>query len=65
MASLLSGDLLQSAAYYEQAIALFRELDERAAFAKQSGNPDVVWRQLSDRDAGPSGGRFCRVASAR
>ena len=26
---LLSGDLLQSAAYYEQAIALFRELDER------------------------------------
>ena len=29
MASLLSGDLLQSAAYYEQAIALFGELDER------------------------------------
>jgi len=29
MASYLSGDLLQSAAYYEQAIALFRELDER------------------------------------
>jgi DNA-binding CsgD family transcriptional regulator len=29
MASLLSGDLVQSAAYYEQAIALLRELDER------------------------------------
>src|SRR3989440_4905644 len=29
MASLLSGDLLQSAAYYEQAIALLRKLDER------------------------------------
>ena len=29
MASLLSGDLQQSAAYYEQAIALFRESDER------------------------------------
>src|SRR6266566_2354826 len=29
MASLLSGDLMQSAAYYEQAIVLFRELDER------------------------------------
>jgi class 3 adenylate cyclase/DNA-binding CsgD family transcriptional regulator len=29
MASLLSGDLLQSAAYYEQAIELLRELDER------------------------------------
>ena len=30
MASLLSGDLLQSAVYYQQAIALLRELDERA-----------------------------------
>ena len=29
MASLLSGDLQQSSVYYEQAIALFRELDER------------------------------------
>jgi DNA-binding CsgD family transcriptional regulator len=29
MASYLSGELLQGAAYYEQAIALFRELDER------------------------------------
>src|SRR5205085_3843861 len=29
MASLLSGDLVQSAVYYEQAIALLRELDER------------------------------------
>ena len=29
MASLLSGDLVQSAAYYEQAIPLLRELDER------------------------------------
>ncbi len=29
MASLLGGDLQQSAAYYEQAIALLRELDER------------------------------------
>src|SRR5258708_17305580 len=30
VASYLSGDLMQSAAYYEQAIALLRELDERA-----------------------------------
>ena len=30
MASLLGGDLQQSASYYEQAIALLRELDERA-----------------------------------
>ena len=29
MASLLSGDLVQSAVYYEQAIVLFRKLDER------------------------------------
>ena len=29
MASLLSGDLQQSSLYYEQAIGLFRELDER------------------------------------
>lgn len=29
MASLLSGDLQQSAVYYDQAIGLFRELDER------------------------------------
>ena len=29
MASLLSGDLMQSAVYYEQAIVLFRKLDER------------------------------------
>ncbi|HEY6410476.1 MAG TPA: tetratricopeptide repeat protein, partial [Ktedonobacteraceae bacterium] len=29
MASYLSGDLIQSTAYYQQAVALFRELDER------------------------------------
>src|SRR5437667_12145179 len=29
MASLLSGDLMQSAVYYEQAIVLFREMDDR------------------------------------
>ena len=29
MASLLSGDLMQSAVYYQQAIVLFRELDDR------------------------------------
>jgi ATP/maltotriose-dependent transcriptional regulator MalT len=38
MASLLGGDLLQSAAYYEQAIALMRELDERERLPSSLAN---------------------------
>src|SRR6266852_822668 len=38
MASLLGGDLLQSAAYYEQAIALLRELDERERLPSSLAN---------------------------
>jgi DNA-binding CsgD family transcriptional regulator len=38
MASLLGGDLLQSAAYYEQAIALLRELDEREQLPSSLAN---------------------------
>jgi DNA-binding CsgD family transcriptional regulator len=38
MASLLGGDLLQSAAYYEQAITLLRELDERERLPSSLAN---------------------------
>ncbi len=38
MASLLSGDLMQSAAYYEQAIVLFRELDKRERLPSSLAN---------------------------
>jgi DNA-binding CsgD family transcriptional regulator len=38
MASLLGGDLLQSAVYYEQAIALMRELDERERLPSSLAN---------------------------
>ncbi|HEV2654678.1 MAG TPA: tetratricopeptide repeat protein, partial [Ktedonobacteraceae bacterium] len=38
MASLLGGDLLQSAVYYEQAIALLREMDERERLPSSLAN---------------------------
>jgi serine/threonine protein kinase/DNA-binding CsgD family transcriptional regulator len=38
MVGSLSGDLLQSAAYYEQAIVLFRELDERQRLPSSLAN---------------------------
>src|SRR5437879_4675411 len=48
MASLLSGDLMQSALYYEQAIVLFRELDERQRLPNSLATAMLVACHLQD-----------------